>query len=183
MKNEKIKYIIIAILILASGLIYSFFLSEDNRPSEVSLDPQTEESSLITSDTEIFVYVCGQVMNPGVYSFKQGDRICDAIEKAGGITSEGNIEGINLADLLEDGQMIKILSITEDSETEDDGLIDLNNASKEVLMSLPGIGETKAQGIISYRENTGSFISIEDVMKVEGIKETLFSKIKDLIKV
>lgn len=183
MKKEKIKFIVIAILILASGLIYSFFLSENKGKSGLILETENLESVSVSLEDEIYVYVCGQVEKPGVYLFKTGDRVCNAIEKAGGITSDGNIENINLADVLVDGQMIKIMSVDEITVSDDDGLVNINTATKEVLMSLPGIGETKAQGIITFRESSGSFSSIEDIMNVEGIKESLFSKIKEFIKV
>ena len=119
-----------------------------------------------------------------MYELEQGERVFKAIEKAGGITSEGNTNDINLADILEDGQKIQINSTNQGALGEEsDGLVNINTATLDLLMDLPGIGTTKAQGIISYRENNGLFNSVEDIMLVEGIKETLFSKIKDLIKV
>ena len=186
-KKEKIKYIFIAIVILATGLIYSFFLSEkDINNSSVVLDENVSQDGTENeiSGSKIYVYVCGCVVSPGVYELEQGERVFNAIEKAGGITNEGNTNDINLADVLEDGQKIQINSINQVALGEErDGLVNINTATLNSLMDLPGIGTTKAQGIISYRENNGLFNSVEDIMLVEGIKETLFSKIKDLIKV
>ncbi len=184
MKINRFKYIIFAIFFILSGLIYSFFRFEkDDDETIISSDEKISIENEAQKIEEIFVYICGNIKQPGVYGFESGERINDAIEKAGGVTKEANLSNLNLAEILKDGQMIYIKSIHENSEEESDGLININTASEEMLMSLPGIGNVKAQGIISYRENSGLFNSIEDIMKVEGIKEALFSKIKDFIKV
>ena len=70
-----------------------------------------------------------------------------------------------------------------ESRSEDDGKVNLNTATKEELQTLPGIGEAKALSILAWREEHGSFAQIEDIMKIEGIKEGVFSKIKDSVKV
>ena len=103
-------------------------------------------------------------------------------------------ESLNQAEEIHDGQMIVVLTEEEmqneqvqkdDTQKSDtaDGRVDLNTATKTQLMTLPGIGETKADSIIAYREKNGGFSSIEDIKKIEGIKEGVFSKIKDSIAV
>lgn len=133
----------------------------------------------------LYVYVCGEVEEPGVYSLKPGARICDALELAGGITKEGKPEALDQAVCVVDGQTIYVPSIYEQTENvdADDGLVDINNADKELLMTLPGIGESKAQLILEYREEHGTFESVEDLMNIPGIKEGVYNKIKDSIKV
>jgi competence protein ComEA len=140
------------------------------------------------SDSEIMVYVCGEVKNPGVYQFHKDDRIVSAIEAAGGLTKKAALESINQAQKMEDGQQIYIPSKEEQQEmsTEAEGtsaskLISINQATKEELMTLPGIGEAKAESIISYRQEHGSFQQIEDLMKISGIKEGIYNKIKEFI--
>lgn len=154
--------------------------SENSNAEEVSDEGQnTDDSSFL------YVYVCGYVERPGVYSLEAGSRICDALEMAGGVTQEGKPEALNQAEHLEDGQTIYVPALSEEqvSTNIDDGLVDINKADKTMLMTLPGIGESKADIIIQYRQEHGEFESIEELMDIPGIKEGVFNKIKDAIKV
>ena len=152
---------------------------------EVQLETESEEKLL-------YVYVCGAVRTPGVFSFKEGARVWEAIEAAGGFLEDARTDYWNQAMVLNDGEMIYVPRIDEDvedpevkanSQDSEDGRIDINTASKEQLMELPGIGESKALQILSYREEHGEFSSTEDIMNVPGIKEAMYSKIKDYIRV
>lgn len=135
------------------------------------------------------VYVCGEVKNPGVYEFSSGSRIYQAIEAAGGMTEKADRTSINQAELLEDGEQIYVPSGEEalrqpendNAAAETNGKINLNTATKEELQTLPGIGEAKALSILAYREANGRFKSPEEIMKIEGIKNGVFNKIKDKI--
>ncbi len=149
----------------------------------------------------LFVHICGEVVKPGVYELPEGSRIFDAVEAAGGFTQDASESYVNLAQVLEDGWKVEIpgagavcnagpgnmAGIT--GNTADmggnagagDGLVDINTATKQELCTLPGVGESRAESIISYRERNGGFERIEDIMKVEGIKEGMFSKMKDKI--
>ncbi len=158
---------------------------EEEATEEVS-EEWTEEVS--EEESLIYVHVSGAVVNHGVYSLPEGSRIYEAIALAGGMTEEGDFDALNQAQVLTDGQMVYVYSYGEEkTETlqaeESDGLINLNTATKEELMTLSGIGESKAESIISYRESNGGFSSIEEIMNIEGIKEGIYSKIKDKIKV
>jgi competence protein ComEA len=134
------------------------------------------------------VYVCGAVRNPGIYELPVGSRVGDAIEKAGGF-AENAAATYNLAEKVKDEQMIQVLTTEESSQIQvrkgesADGKINLNNASVEQLMTLPGIGKSKADSMIAYRTEHGGFQSIEDVKNITGIKEGVFVKIKDSITV
>lgn len=161
---------------------------------ETEQQTETKQEQEVQSSEDCYVYVCGAVKNPGVYLFTSSARICDAIEAAGGFTEDAAVTSVNQAEKMTDGQMLKILTETEyrtqcegkEQEVqaeETDGRIDLNHASMEELMTLPGIGQTKAAGIIAYREKAGGFSSVEEVMQVEGIKEGVFNRMKDNIKV
>lgn len=160
------------------------------------IEVQTVEEE---SEDLIYVYVCGQVRTPGVYSMAEGSRLFQAVDMAGGILPEGDLTRINLAAPLEDGQKVYIPS-REEAETmpetektpdksEDtiygisNGRVNINQASKEALMTLPGIGEAKADAILAYRQTEGVFESTEELMQVPGIKEGVFSKIKDRISI
>ena len=131
------------------------------------------------------MYVCGAVLNEGVYELPAGSRIFTAIEKAGGFLATAATTEINQAEILEDAMKLYVPTIAEveDMQSKRSGKVNLNRASKEELMTLPGIGEAKAELIIHYREQVGTFKRIEDIMEIDGIKEGLFEKIKDLIQV
>lgn len=148
---------------------------------------ESTESRENATETCIYVYVCGHVSQPGVYQLSADSRICDAITLAGGITEDGNGEALNQAEHMTDGQTLYVPGWEEESSKEqtvqDDGLLNINTASKEELMTLPGIGEAKADTIIQYREEHGAFQSIEELMSISGIKEGVFNKIKNSIKV
>ena len=162
----------------------------------------------------LVVHICGAVSAPGVYELPAGSRIIDAVEAGGGFLPEADEACCNLAEAIEDGCQIYIMTKTEscaDGQTEkkagiqtspdgdmqttdrnvrsnsapalDSGLVNLNTADAAALMTLPGIGESRAKAIISYREQHGAFVKIEDIMKISGIKEAAFSKIKDKITV
>ena len=183
--------------------------SEVSRRSEhsqaVGTDPgkspeKQEETVENSSETGVFVYICGEVMSPGVYELSENSRIYEAVDAAGGFTEDAAREAINLASKVSDGMQIIIYSKKE-AETlsaqpaqmagtggsmtsgKSSGLVNLNTATKEELMILKGIGEAKAEDIIRYREKNGGFQKIEDIMKISGIKEAGFQKIKDSITV
>jgi competence protein ComEA len=148
--------------------------------------------------TEICVHVEGAVQNPGLIKVPAGSRIVDAIRVAGGALNDADTTLLNLAENLQDGQKIYIpkkgevlktplvTSSTDPGTIEPTGKIikfpvNLNTASKEELMQLPGIGEKRAQDIIDYRTRRGSFKKKTDLMNVYGIGEGIYDKIKDLV--
>lgn len=151
--------------------------------------PEQEEKSL---QEWIYVDVCGAVRNPGVYRIEAGSRVFQVLEQAGGCTEEASLETVNQADLLTDGQKIRIYTKEEAGQMEKklqeedpllDDRVDINRAGKEELMTLTGVGETRAQAILAYRETHGSFSSVEELMQVEGIKEKTYEKLKDQIRI
>lgn len=181
--NKKIIYIITAIVLAVLGVGYAVFGrfesdSYDIIESQSSMD-FTELTSSPNMTNSICVYVCGAVNNPGVYNLSDNSRLVDAINLAGGATEEAALDEINLANLLYDGE--KIYVPDKNQKFADSNLVNINSASLNVLMTLPGIGESRASSIIEFRENVGGFAKIEDIMKVSGIKESAFAKIKDLI--
>ena len=144
------------------------------------------------------VFVTGRVKKPGVYELNEGSRIIDAVSMAGGYEDDACIEALNLAALVNDADMIYVPSIndeaqseaiaTQNTSTQNGGSgksdkVNINKATKEELMTLPGIGESKADKIINYRNENGPFSATEGIMQISGIKDGLYNKIKDRISV
>lgn len=139
---------------------------------------------------KIYVHVCGEVRTPGVYELPAGSRVYEAVEAAGGMTEAAAAVCLNQAEKVNDGQQIYVPSAEGPGEGEesaggaaDDGKVSLNTASKEELMTLPGIGEVKAEAILRYREEKGGFTSVEQLKDIEGIKDGVFNKVKDQLKI
>lgn len=144
-------------------------------------------------DTVIRVYVCGAVVNPGVVEIAAGSRAEDALLAAGGFSGEAAREAVNLADWVNDGQKLYFPAEGEEAGTDtggassgvdaSSGLVNINTADAAALCTLPGVGESRAADIIAYREANGGFGSCEDIMKVPGIKNAMYEKIRDKITV
>ena len=158
----------------------------------------------VTENTVIYVDVTGAVKAPGVYTLPAGSRVFEAIALAGGAREDASLENLNQAGLLQDGQQIRVYTEEEAAQMEQQGSlpslpgaetaagqkesqeaskVNINTAGKEELMTLTGIGETRAEAILAYRQETGGFQAPEDLMQVEGIKEKTFEKLKDQITV
>ena len=137
------------------------------------------------SPKTVFVYVCGAVVNEGVYELPEGSRGYEAIQMAGGFTETAAKTAVDQAAVLQDEMTLYVPNYSEVAATQsaDEGKVNLNLASREELMTLPGVGESKADSIISYREEHNGFKSIEEIMEISGIKEGLYNKIKDDIKI
>ncbi len=149
------------------------------------LDEIDQSASL----TYIQVYVCGAVARPGVYTLQEGSRVETALVAAGGFSEEASRVSVNLAGWLQDGQMIYFPTTEEikaqeaKALAEEMGIVNINTADVKSLCTLPGIGESKAADIISFREKNGPYKKPEDIMKVPGIKENLYQKIQERIAV
>lgn len=184
--------------------------SEDNKFSgerENGVENGKEDSSMFNQVTDntsqdtskmIKVYICGCVVNPDVYEVRDGSRIVDVLDLAGGPTNEACLEAINLASLVVDGQKIYVPSFDEISQSEgivfgdsnsyeifgnQEKTVNINCATKKELESLPGIGSVLAQNIIDYRNKYGLFKSKEEIKKVKGIGEKKYEEIRELISV
>lgn len=212
MKNINKKTIIAVLLsFIVIISIYYFFIKEKEYTeinTNLSILKEEEEYTKEENKNKIIIYITGAVANEGIYELDENSRIADAIDKAGGITEEANINNINLAFVLEDGVKIYIPKKGDNSnEIKDDtntyiskrsdnielaqstknnntnNKVNINTANQTELETLPGIGASIATKIISYRNKNGKFINIEDIKKVNGIGESKYEKIKDLIKV
>lgn len=168
---------------------FALCIGSCSKKEEIHL-PEEKPSVATTSSEKIYVDICGQVKHPGVYQFSEGDRVVKAVEAAGGFTSKAAAESINQAEKMKDGQQIYVPSKKEkskDAQTEKEavdsfsGKVNINTADAQELMTLSGIGEAKAADIIAYRQEHGPFSKPEDIMKIQGIKEGVYRKIKDKI--
>ncbi len=172
--------------LLATGLI--LLVSSPQRGEPIQLPP-------VPTPAPIIVDISGAVNHPGVYELPIGSRVQDAIEAAGGLQPEAFTESLNLAAPLYDGSKVLIPVLPQVVEQPDEGgtplesqpqtifPININTATLEQLIELPGIGEVKAQAIIDYRNANGPFTNPEQIMNVRGIGQATYEAIKDLITV
>lgn len=193
--------------------------------SEAAITESAVLAEVSQEPEEIYVDVSGAVVSPGVYCLDAGSRIFQAIEAAGGCTTEAAPVCLNQAAELSDGQKVYVPTVqeaeaadvaagngaggnagylwdlgTQSAVTEQmpdgtgqmpedadqgagTGKVNINTADKELLTTLPGVGSSKADAILAYRQEQGGFSSIEEIMNVEGIKEGVFARIKDRISV
>lgn len=171
-------------------------LEKETQTQQTNTSEIVKESELATVN-QIYVHICGSVNNSGVYMCDSNSRLFEVIELAGGFTQEADETYLNLVEKISDGQRIYVpskeevltgnienISQVNNNQAQSNiatSLININTASKEQLMTLPGIGEAKALDIISYRSTNGNFKNTEDIKNISGIKESAYSKIKDLI--
>ncbi|WAA10356.1 helix-hairpin-helix domain-containing protein [Fervidibacillus albus] len=188
---------IVVITILYVLYEKSFDTSGEISMGEVSV--HTEEvtenpGSLAISDGEnemMMVDVKGAVKHPGVYEVDEGERIIDVIHKSGGFTDRADVNRINLSERVTDEMVIYVPEIGEELQTDIQGgssqrdadRININDADESVLQSLPGIGPSKAEAIVQYREENGPFETEEELMNISGIGEKTFEKLKEFITV
>ena len=165
-----------------SGVSFSNISNETNNKDEKAEDKH---------DEKIFVDVKGAVKHPGVFETTKDKRVKDLIEEAGGLLDDADTSTLNLSQKVKDQMVIYVLKHGEKPKQISDGgssssntdVININTANKERLMKISGVGKTKAEAIISYREKNGDFKKKEDITKVHGIGKATFEKIKDKIEV
>lgn len=188
LKINRIQIIIICIiLIIITGICY-YFYENSNKEDINFLEENILEEKPINIEQEselqeIIIHIAGEVINPGIVKLKEDARIIDAIEAAGGTTNEADLSKVNLAYVLSDGQKVYIPSVNDKEEKQiiiqesgeniisNDGnsnqiKVNINSATLEQLTKLPGIGESIAQKIITYRNQNGKFSKIEDIKNV-----------------
>lgn len=209
------KAVVVAILVViaaASGLAMASFGGHSSsvsfeRSDEASASdargsgdasPDDESSAKSSSAAEVYVDVDGAVVRSGVYRLKDGARVSQAIDAAGGLTAEADVTGLNRASKVADGQKIYVPKVGEQQTVSADGgadggavlasgandvagLVNINTASAAELQTLSGIGPSMAQSIIDERTKNGAFASVDDLMRVSGIGEKKLAKIKDCI--
>lgn len=204
MDKRLIKISLIGMCMLAAGICYSCgrgmpVQMNDEKPyietvpdgeSTVEIPVSVAEETKMTC----YIHVSGEVNNPGVYEMEVGSRVFQAVEEAGGLTEHAAGEYLNMAETIQDGMKISVPSVEDveagvaaalpvQSGSGQSLKVNINTAGKERLMTLRGIGESRAEDIIRYREEHGPFGTIEEIMEISGIKDAAFQKIKEDITV
>lgn len=179
---------IVVIIVLTIG-IYFFRQTTDDETVYYESTEQTEEAET----NQITVHIAGAVNNPGIVVLEEGSRIVDALEAAGGETEEADLNKLNLAYVLSDGEKLYIPTKNEEDQEyitqgkgqmqEEENTVNINTATVEQLTTLPGIGEATASKIIEYRKENGKFKKVEDLKNVPGIGDSKFQNIKEMLKV
>lgn len=166
--------------------ILSVIYAAANQPHGESITVQPAPTA-----APLVIQVAGEVQQPGIYTLPHGTRVQDAVQAAGGFTTEANQSGVNLAARLRDGVKVVIpgnfgSSAASEEESTPEAAevnfpIDLNTATLEELDQLPGIGPSRAQDILDYREQQGGFSRVDEIKEVPGIGDTTYERMKDLI--
>ena len=204
--NKKQKIIVTIIAILMVLFIGFYIIDKTNNEkfeyleieeNEILSNNIIDENNTYEEGKIIVVHITGAIKNEGIVKAKDGARISEIIELAGGATAEADLTKINLAYIVKDGQKIyvpnvkdgEIENITEsagenvidDKIEKTQGKVDVNTANQTELETLNGIGPSTALKIINYRKENGDFERIEDIKNVPGIGETKFESIKESI--
>lgn len=213
------KYLILAsclVLFAVAGIGYFMLNNNDSVITEVLAETTSTTSAVKEESTKLYFDIKGSVKKPGVYEFTKGDKIIDAINKAGGLTKNATTNNLNLSKKLTNEMVIYVFSkneltttkayeqisnaskckcetieinncvdknTTNESTNNETSKININTDNKERLMTISGIGSSKADAIIEYRTKNGNFKTTEDIMNVSGISKTIYDKIKDIITV
>ncbi len=184
---------------------------DSDKGNELKKDTAVQSTDMDSADSPQYIYVhlCGAVKNPDVYKVLKDTRLVEVLKLAGGLTKAAAGDYVNQAAVVVDGEQVYIPtkdevegilpdSFTEDKSsslstagdnadsagnTQNPGKININKASAEELMTLTGIGEAKAESILAYREEHGGFKTVEEIMNINGIKDSVFNKISDKITV
>ena len=205
-KTQNIRYLVIMLFLLweLTGCAEpQVQFVEQSQISSLTQDTAKEAWESVTDETHqaqppmVYVHVCGAVQNAGVYALSGDARVFEAIEAAGGLTEEAAGERINQARLIADGEELyiptkeEVLSISAGSfalpeavkgaDTADK--VNINTADVATLTNLNGIGQSRAEAIIAWREENGRFSSIEEIKNIDGIADKTYEKLKDQITV
>ncbi len=205
-KKNRFKFVsICAVFFLILSAFLSIYLIKNARNGE----EKDEMTSLYTADSTktastrseteksaVYVDLKGAVLHPGMYKIKEGMRLLDAVEEAGGFLPEADTKQVNYAQILKDQAVVYIPKQGETAESatatvqsansreakdSDERKVNINTADVSRLETLNGIGTKKAENIIAYREENGTFHSIEDLKEVSGIGDKIFDSLKDSI--
>ena len=212
---------LVLLLVIGSFFIYKNYTAENKEEKNIVLNTKKDIKKDEEEEEEVYyqVDIKGEVINPGIYTVKEGSRVIDVIRLAGDLTEVADTSVLNLSKKVKDEMVIivysydEVVNFTATKEKEEieqeaclsqngiqndacikdstddassssvviSGKVSLNTATLDELMTLPGIGESKAQAIIEYREEVGAFQNIEELKEVSGIGDAIFDQIKENI--
>lgn len=205
--KRKMTMITVAVAFVAGGIYYFSQQGEDPADTEDIFSVTAKEAEMEQSVNEsaaepeiIKVDVKGAVMSPGIFTAQAGDRVIDLISSAGNFTDKADTDKVNFAQIIEDQMVIYVPEIGEEDKgdlenilvgTSGDavtkgtsgGLVNLNTATQEDLQTLTGIGPSKANAILEYRETVGKFKEVDELKQVTGIGDKTFERLRDSISV
>jgi len=209
-KDKKVLIVGMSLIAIIFGILGYFYFNSNNEKIILNESISIKEENIDLVENNFYVDVKGAVKDPGVYLVSEGERVIDAIEKAGGLKKNANTTNINLSKRLVSEMVVVVYTDSEikkgkkglecdtkcdcevieinnciESEIKDtqSTKVNINKASVEELMKLSGVGESKANAIVTYREENGNFKSIAEIKNVSGIGDALFESIKDGITV
>ncbi|MES5892385.1 MULTISPECIES: helix-hairpin-helix domain-containing protein [Bacillus cereus group] len=187
----------LGLVVIIGTLIFLFFwkTNQQTEPSLITTEVQAKDvekksrpKALDTKEQKkiIIIDVKGAVFKEGVYEMKEGDRVKEAVEKAGGLLPDADMKKVNLAQMVQDQMLLYVPNKNEPMQegatfSKSEGKVQINTASKEQLEKITGIGSRKAESILKYREEHGPFQKIEDLLEIDGIGAKSLEKIKDQI--
>lgn len=177
--------VVLGLVVLSAAVGLGIMRGQADPTQTVQIDAPEDDVSV---GGELYVHVLGQVDEPGVYVLEPDARVVDALAAAGGTLDDADLQAVNLARLLSDGEQLVVPAVGAAPDggataPVGDGLIDLNNADQAALETLPRIGPALAQRIIDWREANGRFGSVDDLLAVSGIGEKLLAGLRDLVRV
>lgn len=186
---NKFYIIIIVIFIFLIGCYYLISKNDTKEYENIYLEDNVVIENQVGEEiSKIKIHIIGEVINPGMYELDEGARIYDAVRIAGGTTDVSDINKINLAYELSDGEKIYIPSIFDEeneytlsNEEKNSNKININKATSEDLQTISGIGPSLASKIIAYREENGKFNSIEELKNVSGIGDKKYESISQFV--
>ena len=202
-KEKKILAIMV-VLCISSVIAFVLLLVNENKGEEFVyenvgiVEANNEINNGNTEVKPMYVYIVGEVVNPGVYPLNDSDRIVDVLNKCGGATEEADLSKVNLAYKLLDGQKIIIPNVNENVDNNfafvinnagnnivsgDVGKakVNINIATQEELEAINGIGASTAKKILDYREKNGYFKSVDDLTNISGIGKSKVESIREFV--
>ena len=183
--------IVAAIAVAAGGVVLFLRDGDDGEPVKIIAPPTVSSVEIRQAEAELKAYVTGAVRHPGLYTIKAGDRLADLIDLAGGITEDADMQAVNLAVRVNDQDHWTVPTVGEPTVVPSNAVsmeptsdkVDINTADAKLLETLPGIGETRAQAIISHRDEHGPFKRVDDIVAVPGIGPATLEGLRDLVEV
>lgn len=187
--QESPRATVIAFVVIAVAIIAGIALIMMSRPEPVAIainpPPPTATAAPTATPAPLEVYVTGSVADSeSIVTVPAGSRVRDALEAAGGTLDDADLTGVNLAGILRDGDHVHVPSTADNAALPtpaDEGIVYVNSAPIEELITLPGVGETIAERIINYRDENGPFTSLEDLDEVSGIGPAMLERIAELV--
>lgn len=189
-ENLLISLLIIISLIAGGNIFYNQFYAQQSSVEIKTNDAASNEfrannnqsKNLATQPEKIIVHLGGEVKNPGVYECEKYSRLYKVLNKAGGVTNKADLNKVNLAGEVRDGEKIIIPSLINDnSAAESTAKININTAQQTKLEEITGVGPVTAEKIVKYRNDNGQFKDIASLANVSGIGPKTIEKIKEKI--